>query len=380
MNKKRIKLNKATIGMTLADDVYDSNQKIVLKKGVTLTDEYIKLLEAYLITYIAIYEFESATSSTEKDTSHGHMELYSNLSINSLNSKETSSYAKRIVSSPEYITFSKKFNENITHFESDLRDLLNKDAPIEVDKLYKSTADILSATDNSLQVFDILHNLRDYDDSTCAHSLNVAIICNVFGKWLKLDEEDIKVLTVAGMLHDIGKLLIPPEILKKPGKLSETEFSKMKQHPLLGYNLLKSKKIDKRILLATLLHHEKCDGSGYPLGKQSAEIPSFTKIITIADIYEAMTANRVYRKGICPFDVISMFEQDGYQHYDPKYLITFLNGIIQSYIHFNVKLNDGTIGEIVMINPQALSKPTIRCNDTFINLVTHPELHIVALL
>ena len=129
-----------------------------------------------------------------------------------------------------------------------------------------------------------------------------------------------------------------------------------------------------------LLHHEKCDGSGYPLGLKGNKINDLAKMITIVDIYEAMTANRCYREGICPFEVIKMYEDEGYQKYDPKYLIPFLQGISDTYLHDTVLLNDGRQGEIIMTNKTALSRPFIMIGDEFVDLSRRPDLNIVSIL
>ena len=110
----------------------------------------------------------------------------------------------------------------------------------------------------------MLHNMREMDDSTYVHSINVALIATVLGRWLHMSEEELKILTSSGLLHDIGKLLIPKEILTKPKKLTEEEYTIIKTHPKKGFELLKTLDLDERILFSTLAHHERCDGSGYP--------------------------------------------------------------------------------------------------------------------
>jgi HD-GYP domain-containing protein (c-di-GMP phosphodiesterase class II) len=173
--------------------------------------------------------------------------------------------------------------------------------------------------------------------------------------------------------------MIPSKIITKPSKLTDEEFLTVKTHTLRGYNLLKSQQIDSRIKHAALMHHERCDGSGYPYGFYSEQIDSFAKLVSIADVYDAMTCSRVYRGPLCPFDVVTIFENEGYSKYDPQFIMTFLEGITQTYIHSTVILNNGISGEIIFINKMELSRPVIKAGEQFIDLTEERELQITSL-
>jgi HD-GYP domain-containing protein (c-di-GMP phosphodiesterase class II) len=204
------------------------------------------------------------------------------------------------------------------------------------------------------------------------------VICNVIGRWLDFPEKDLEILTLCGLLHDLGKLMIPQQIITKPAKLTDDEFRTVKTHTIRGYNLLKDKQLDTRIKHAALMHHERCDGSGYPYGFYSDQIDPFAKLVSIADVYDAMTCARVYRGPLCPLDVVSIFENEGYSKYDPKFIMTFLEGITQTYIHNTVKLSNGVSGEIIFINKMELSRPIIKAGEKFIDLTKQRELQITA--
>ena len=111
------------------------------------------------------------------------------------------------------------------------------------------------------------------------------------------------------------------------------------------------------------MHHEKCDGSGYPYGLAGDEIDKFSKIVTIADIFDAMTSERVYRSAMCPFSVIKYFEDDGIQKYEIKYILTFLENVSNSYLNHRVTLSNGMEGNVIFINPNNYSRPVIRTED-----------------
>ncbi|MHB8129402.1 MAG: HD-GYP domain-containing protein, partial [Mobilitalea sp.] len=212
------------------------------------------------------------------------------------------------------------------------------------------------------------------------HCLNVSLICNIFAGWLKFSPEDTRILTLGGLLHDIGKMMIPKEIISKDGKLTDEEYKIIKTHSIKGYQALKDHPVDIRVKYAALMHHERCDGSGYPNGFVAEQIDDYAKIVAIADVYDAMTSNRRYRNAICPFDVVENFEHEGFLKYDPGYLMIFMERIVQSYMHNIVRLNDGREGEVVMINKLALSRPVLRIGTGFVDLSKEHKLTIEAII
>jgi len=186
---------------------------------------------------------------------------------------------------------------------------------------------------------------------------------------------------LAGLLHDIGKMMIPLDILKKPGKLTTDEYRIIQEHPTLGYNLLKDQNVDRRIALAALQHHERCDGKGYPSGLRLSDIEPFAKIVAIADVYDALTANRVYRGPICPLEVIGIFQAEGLSIYDPGYLMTFLDQIMYSYLNYTVSLSNGETGRIIMMQRNSLDKPVIALSDNrYIDLRDNIDLSITGII
>ncbi len=361
MNIVQIMLHKVTLGMTIAEDVYRESQ-LLIPKGTVVDNEVLNILRYSSIVSVAVYGKDTSQKKT------------SSVSV------PEKTHSEQIRESKSFKEFEENFHETTETFSYTLNDIASRNKDVDIDILFDSANEIMAGGTNTYQLMDILSNIRYFDDSTYAHSLNVAMLANILGRWLHMEEHDLKLLTVAGMLHDIGKVLIPPEIIKKPGPLTKEEFEIVKQHSLKGYKLLKGKNVDENICQAALLHHEKCDGSGYPLGLKGDRINELAKLITIVDIYEAMTANRCYREGICPFAVIRMYEEEGYSKYDPKYLLPFLQGISDTYLHNTVLLNDGRKGEIILTNKTAISRPGLLVNGEYLDLTRYPELNIIAIL
>lgn len=355
---KRMSTRELIPGMRVAEDVYTYNDQLILSKGLVLTDKSIMRLEFYSILNIKVED-----------------EL-----VLSVPSEKESSYSERIKSSESFKEFKQNFDQNIDHFHALMNDIVEKNAPLDTNTLLSDTLELLHTSEGSINVFDMLHNMRQYDDSTYAHCLNVALICNVFARWLRFSEEDTNLATLCGLLHDVGKIMIPDSIIKKPAPLTDQEFSVIKTHPLEGYQILKKQNINEHIKNAALMHHERCDGSGYPLGLVGKKIDKFAKIVSITDVYDAMTSARVYRGPLCPFKVIELFETEGLQKYDTQYVLTFLECVVNTYLSNRVRLSNGTEGDIIFINKNALSRPVIKSDEDYIDLSKKKELKIQALI
>lgn len=356
MESVRIRTDQAEAGMRVASDIYTSGNQLIIPKGTILDERMITRLRFYNIYGILVYKGEEQENIKEE------------------------SYIDVLRSTPEFKKFNRTYVETVSNVEQNFNSVLSGNKEIDIDKLLEDTERIMKEGRNGAHIMEMLHGIRNYDDLTYVHSLNVSLICNIFAGWLKLSEEDTKVLTLCGLLHDIGKMLIPKEIITKPGKLTDEEYKIVKTHSLKGYQALKDFPIDIRIKYAALMHHERCDGSGYPNGFVGEQIDDFAKIVAIADVYDAMTSNRRYRNAICPFDVVENFERDGFLKFDPKYLMVFMERIVQSYLHNIVRLNDGREGEVVMINKLALSRPVIRVGTTFVDLSKEHKLMIESII
>ncbi len=352
---KKISTKELIPGMKIAEDVYTYNDQLILSKGIVLSDKAIIRLEFYSILSVKV-EDEIVINTPAPDTGI--------------------SYSQKIKTSPAYKEFKHNFEHNVSHFKSVLDDIAKNGKPLNQTALLDNMLTLLDTSQGPINVFDMLHNMRHYDDLTYAHSINVALICNVFSKWLHFSEEDIRLATLCGLLHDIGKIMIPDVIIKKPGKLSDEEFATIKKHTLEGYQILRNQNVSDSVKNAALMHHERCDGTGYPLALEGDKIDNFAKIVAIADVYDAMTSARVYRGPLCPFKVISLFEAEGIQKYDAKYVLTFLESVVSTYLQNRVVLTNGVEGDIVFINKNMLSKPVIKSGSDYIDLSTNPDLQI----
>ncbi|MBR5179005.1 MAG: HD-GYP domain-containing protein [Lachnospiraceae bacterium] len=361
MEVRKIRISDASAGMLVAEDVVNDIGQLIFPAEARLTDKAIARIQFHAIRYIRIYLENEEESEPDQ-------------SIDEL------SYFEKLRDSEEYNTFNEQFTDVADTFEKEMMRVLHEGGDTDSRSLSNGVKKILSSCRSGIQVFDLLHCTRSYDEVVFAHSLNVAIIAAVLGGWLDFPMEDIDVLIQCGIYHDIGKLAVPKEIIDKPGALTPDEYAVMRTHTSRGYSILKDMNLDNRVKLAAMMHHERCDGSGYPLGVGGNQIERLTKIIAIADVYEAMTAPRKYRKARCPFEVIKLFESSGLMLFDTKYLMTFIEHIAVCYMGYRVRLNDGTVGTIVYMNRQDDSKPMIQVGSEYIDLFRNPKLYIEEIL
>jgi HD-GYP domain-containing protein (c-di-GMP phosphodiesterase class II) len=219
---------------------------------------------------------------------------------------------------------------------------LRENGNLSAEKVYKVVNDIIEAL---LQNPDIMRNLieiRTMNDYLFAHNVAVCVLSLITGIALNYDESKLKLLGVGAVLHDIGKAAIPLKILNKKSKLSGEEYAVIQQHSQIGYNILKNcNNIHSASAYVAWQHHERFDGSGYPLGLKGAEIHEFARIAALADVYDAMSTDRVYRKRLMPQEVIKYIRDQEGVKFDPEYTTVFLQSITPFPIGSNASLSNG---------------------------------------
>jgi len=336
-----------TPGMIVGCDVISEDGVILLAKGVCLSKSHIATLQNLGITMLYVDTEES----------------------NEIDNKK----AARAYFIKEYI---KTIGIIVNAFE-DIKYF--KEVPIfEMRELADQRIKLLI---NTIGVLDYLQELRLYNGDTFQHSLNVAILAGVLGKWLGYEKEKLKNLILAGLLHDIGKLFVPLSILDKPHMLSSWEFEVIKKHPQEGYRLIAdSNKVPENVKLGILQHHERMDKSGYPLGLEGDKIHDYAKIIAIADIYDAMTSDRPYRRRMTPLAVIEEISAQMYSKLDAALCLTFLNNVKNHFQGSDVILSNGQKAKIIILNENLWTKPIVCTADGRVIDLQDNEISILDLI
>ncbi len=206
-----------------------------------------------------------------------------------------------------------------------------------------------------------MKQLKAFDEYTFTHSINVTVLSTVFGKYLGLDRGKLVELGKSGLLHDVGKIEVPDEILNKPGKLTEAEFRQIKNHPLRGYEMIrKHEQASENVLSGILEHHEKHAGHGYPQGLSGEAIRPFGRIIAVADVYDALTSRRVYKKGLASNKALRiMYGMRGKDFY-PLYVEKFIKCLGIYPVGTLVRLTSGECAVVVSSNQKQPLCPKVK--------------------
>ncbi len=226
--------------------------------------------------------------------------------------------------------------------------------------------DVHTSKSNVVNLLDI----RKFDDYTYTHSINVGTIAIILAKRMKLSDEMMFNVGLAGFLHDIGKLKIPNSVINKPGKLTEEEFELMKKHPRYGYEMVKnSSAINDIVKRLILFHHERADGKGYPLGVNYEKIGNLPFIIAIADFFDALTTARAYKRAFSSSEALKMIMQQSISHFPSKVVQRFMadmkDMLKESWFY--------EIGMFVLINTNEIARVVAKDN----KLTTRPTVEIL---
>lgn len=271
-----------------------------------------------------------------------------------------------------------KYNKSIEKFSETYQEVY-KSKKVNFNIVKSLTEEAMEVSDY-LDLEDTLKITRNIDDYTYSHSLHVGILANKFGKWLQLSEDDLADLTTAALLLDIGKTRVDKNILTKKAALTEAEYAEAKKHSEYGYQILKeSGRFSKNIMRGVLTHHERFDGSGYPLGLKGDDIPLFGRIIGICDTFDAVTTDRPYQKAVSPFTAIKILDED-FASFDHSLKMLFIEKIPYSLIGDQVELSDGRKAKVVFINPAHPESPIVKVGAEYLDLNNERQITIVKLI
>jgi len=351
-NIKNISIYDLKPNMILSEDLILNGLTLVAKKIALNSSIIKKIVEFYPSNTISIYASEEEI-----------------LAPNVQSSREQS-----LIQTENILN---QFTNKIDRFLNSLQ----KNAQPDLTEIKIMSKEILDNLHDYGAILKSITNSRNIDEYLTRHCVNVALLSSMLGNWLNLSKKDLTLLTYTAFLHDIGKTEVNQTILNKPSKLTKSEFDEIKKHSLYAYNLLKKVPfLDESVLSGVLTHHERLDGSGYPLGLKEDKISTFAKIIAITDMFDAMTSDRVYSKKQNPLNVLEIMRHECIGLLDFSYLTTFIKQMPNYYTGEIVKLNNGTIGKIIKIDINNISKPLISVDLNFIDLSEEKELFITELL
>lgn len=307
--------------MVLGNDVFDSLGRLLISKGSTLTPEYITRLQELNVFDLYIDDKLSKGIDVRPPISP-RLKSEGIQAVKSRNIDKCRIISKRIV-----------------------EEMLEQGAV-------------------SMDMVD----LKTFDDYTFAHSVNVAVLSCTIGMGLNFSTDGLEDLVFAGLLHDLGKLDIPQEIINKEERLTKEEFALIKTHPHASYEIIRDRvDISSLVKHAVLSHHENFDGSGYPNGLSGNNIGVLARILHVADVYDALTSKRTYKEPYSPFAAVQILEGGAGSLYDPEAIKAFLTYVPLYPKGTMVTLSDGRRA-IVVENSGVHNKRPILRTDDFVEL------------
>lgn len=321
-------------GMVLDKDVYLYDSKTsnvaILRAGGILTQDYINKMAQMGILGVYVQTNDDAENHSR---------------YSSLKTEMKQEVISRIRSTYEMFSTKSFRNINVNSINA------------TIDISHQLVDSLMSNSDILINVED----LRLYDDYTYNHSLGVAILSIAIGLSLALNRNDLYDLALCAILHDIGKMGIPIEIISKPSRLTAEEYQIVKQHPVLGTQfLLRNKIISKKICSGILTHHERVDGTGYPNGLAGDGIPLFGRIVSVADVYDALTSSRPYRDPSSAPEAIEYIMGGSGKIFDIQVVSAFLKKVSPYPVGSCVKLSNGKTAVVVKQNDYNPLRPVIQ--------------------
>ncbi len=337
-------LNDVKENMILAQDIVDRYGRTLVTAGMPLKQELINLLKKHEIFSISVRDYK--TSNYEISKAYDLINMDTRLKLIS-NVEDAFNSTDGLV-------------RHLTQLQNYVNDIVST----------------LAKNKNVLMYLDDVNSTSDY---LFMHSVNVGLFSIIIGIAMNLPYDELCLLGMGGLLHDFGKTRITKYILDKQGQLTSEEFNEIKEHAALGYNILKiDTYLDYRVTFMALQHHERCDGSGYPWGISGHQIHPLARIVAVADVYDALTTNRVYRSRLSSFEAMEIINKGNEIHFDSNVIEAFNRIAIPYQIDSNVKLTNGIEGKVLRLNSSNLARPLITTPAGIINLLHEPDIAIIA--
>jgi HD-GYP domain-containing protein (c-di-GMP phosphodiesterase class II) len=363
--KVRVNINELQEGCILTEDIYSwTNRPIVTKKTV-LTEEIIQVLHAFLIRDVNVEK------TLVNGTAFIPEEIIEDEKTRILDKSE-----KRIKSFIDlYLEAVQDYKKEFNSWQSG--------SSIEIGKIRAILLPLLDHLETTpAELFD-LHHLSNKKDYLYHHAITVGLLSGFIGRKLNFSRGDWVQLALAGCLADCGMAKINPNILHKKTSLTSSEYQEVKKHPVYSYKLVQNTPVLRNdAKIAILQHHERIDGSGYPLGDKNSKIHSFAKVIAVADIFHAMTSERYYKSKQSPFKVLEMILQDSFGKFDMSAIKPLSSALTNFSTGSKVKLSDGQIAEILFMDELNPTRPLVKLleNDDIIHLEKNRHLFIEEVL
>ncbi|HBU83566.1 MAG TPA: HD-GYP domain-containing protein [Paenibacillus sp.] len=364
-----ITLSEVKPGLKLGNDVQTLRGNVLFQKGKVILPKDVEVLRAFMIHQVDIEQERTGTSSTgskASSTSSGHAGNEKN--------GERAGKGGSAISTPVLPSLHEEYEKMVGLTKKAFLSSLAAELPVyelrtqlEALFVHLKQYNVLTFSPRVIQEHDYVYH----------HAVLSAMTSYQLAQWMDLPSKDWMQVAFAGLFHDIGNSKVDPQILHKPSTLTASEQAEIRQHTKYGYQVLKqAKAINEGARLAALQHHEKVDGSGYPLQLSGTQIHIYAKIVAIADIFHAMTLEKIYRKAQSPYLVLEQIQSEAFGKLDPAIVNVFIQRSTQIHNGIRVKLSNNQIGEIIFSDRDHPTRPMVSVEGTIINLMQQRQLHI----
>lgn len=400
-----IKLNEVKVGMVLASPIYLGGGDVeLLSANVEITLRHIQLMQRLGIDSVEIrqgdidekqetlshkeevdYIQKEATAQNKTFDGEQYLKELDDIELTQediepvLTNIANANMVISVLTGEGNVPIDEKHKDLVEHTTKAFQDLkTSTDLDLKTIKedVDKAIPDMIRNDDVLMR----LSQLKASDNSTFDHSLRVSILATMVGKWMGYSKEQLSDLAQASLLFDIGKMKIPEFVLNKANKTKKEEFDIIKKHAQFGYSiLLRTKGVTNNIKYSALQHHERIDGSGYPLRLKSSQIHEFAKIIMVCDIFDAMTNKRPYKDSVSPFTAAEYIQWHAGKTLDAKVCYIFLRNLADFFCGKDVLLNTKEKGRIIYVDVNFPTRPVVQVGEKFYDLVKQKKIQIVKL-
>ncbi|WP_141432498.1 HD-GYP domain-containing protein [Bacillus sp. 03113] len=319
-------------GVKLAKAIYNEKGKILVNEGVVLNKKVLKRIYDLGIMYLYVHDERT------KDIHY----------VDTISSK---------VKREAIHSIENTFNEVQKDMKATNSFIFEKTSQ----SFSKLTRQLITEVKNHKGLIGLLSDVYIRDQYVFSHSLNVALYSLAIGMELKLPPKDLEILGIGAILHDVGKMTTPKEILLKPGQLTKKEFEEVKRHPEVGFQLLKNvSTLSLLVAHCAYQHHERLNGSGYPRGIKGDEIHLFAKIIAVSDVFDAITSHRVYRKAMLPHEGLDFLYSGAGTLFEREIIEAFRRSVTIYPVGLTVELSNKKKGVVSKQNKGLSDRPVVK--------------------
>ncbi|MGX9132817.1 HD-GYP domain-containing protein [Rummeliibacillus sp. JY-2-4R] len=365
MDAKLVKVSELRLGSIIAEDIIANTNYPIINKNTKVTREHLPVLKAFQIPQVPVFIF-SIEHVTEKQQENNTITI------------DTEDKNNEVYIPP----FERKYHDVVEKFKLEFLKW-ESGSRVDITKIRATIIPLINDILKNREIIFTLNELSNSKDYIYHHSVALSLICAVIAQKMGYSKGDILQIAIAGAVADCGMAKINKKVRDKGGLLTEFEFKEIKEHPYYSLQMINGISIIKKDMkIAVYQHHERLDGSGYPRGDKGNTISIYSHIIAVADVFHAMTCERVYRAKESPFKVLEMIRESEFGKFNIKVVQALITCVMDLSLGTKVKLSNGYKGFIVFTNKNSVTRPVVKLEESnkIIDLTKNRDIYIERLV